>query len=415
MENTLQELRKLFNPEDEVYVVGGAVRDFLLGKTPKDMDLVTTALTHEALCAMGYTFVDPNSTKPVYTKAHPTLKRIEVALARKESKTGPTHQDFKMEVGVTLEEDLRRRDFTINSMALNIYNGQIVDPFGGQKHLIDGVLQHTSEAFAEDALRVLRALRFSCKGFQLHRELVQLLPTMESELDQYPEERFFHEMMLAMKEEHPYYFFSNMVFTGVAKRMFKEIHEMVNVPAGPAPYHKETETVFDHCLEALETTSNMTNEPVAILASFLHDLGKVATPKEEWPKHHGHDERGEKLVTTLLERLKADNHTKKVCVSIAKNHMKFQELLKIKPSKRLRLVKELMDTKALNAMYCLMESDVGHVLATQLAAEAEKCMRVLKMSVVELGLDPEVLRTKPGEVIRHMVEERRIAMLKRMK
>jgi tRNA nucleotidyltransferase (CCA-adding enzyme) len=406
-EKVLGDLKQVFGNKP-VYMVGGAVRDALMGKQPNDIDMVALMPPHE-LHAMGAKYIDPKTAIPVFSMQHPTLGKIEIALPRKEIKTGDKHQDFEMEVGphITLADDLKRRDFTINSMAMDL-DGKLVDPYNGEADLKNKILRHTSSAFSEDALRVFRALRFSSKGFSLSPELSTLLPKIDT--THLPVERIFHETVKAMGEKHPETYFENLIKLGIAPHLFDKIHQMKSVPAGPEAYHGN-ESVFEHCIDALKTTAKETTDPVIRLSSFLHDLGKVDTPKEQLPSHHDHDTSD--AVKDFLSTIKADNRTRKVCISVAANHMRYQRLLEMRPSKQLRLVNELKQAGAIEALDILMKSD-DPKNSIAIAAQADRCLKVLGMSVIELGMDPADLKMRNGEVVKHMVEQARIAVLKHM-
>lgn len=409
MENILRELKQLFG-EHEVYVVGGAVRDHLLGKTPKDIDVVGF-VPAEVLFNMGAKFVDPATAKPVFSLVHPVLGRMEIAHPRKEKKVGDRHQDFEIETGshITLVDDLRRRDFTINSIAMSL-DGELIDPFYGQEHLEDGLLVHTSEAFSEDPLRVFRALRFACKGFYMVPALKELLVNVDTST--VPVERVFNEMMKAMGEEIPDLFFHYMVQLGIAKDLFACVHRMREVPAGPEQFHGR-ESVFTHCSYALNQTAKLTTNAVDRLASFLHDLGKVETPEEEYPSHHGHAERA--TVTVFLEALTATNETVRVCSTVAKEHMRYHKLLEMRESKQLKLVYNLLMGHAVDAMQYLMCSDDRDSERRNLTQKVLKnCVKTLQCKVKELGLDVTDLRSRPGLVAGHMVLDARIRYLKRL-
>jgi tRNA nucleotidyltransferase (CCA-adding enzyme) len=408
MKQTLNELKKLFG-DREVYVVGGAVRDFLVGKTPNDVDLVGY-LPIDFLEGLGCVFVDPKSCIPVFSLHHPVLGKIEIAHPRKERKVGNKHQDFEMETGshVTLVDDLRRRDFTINSMAMDL-DGKLIDPFGGQRHLGDMTLAPTSNAFSEDPLRVIRALRFSARGFDLTPKLMIFMGRIS--LADLPVERIFNEIMKAMAEDHPEEFFKGLVSLGIAKELFASIHDMVDVPAGPEEFHPEG-SLFNHSIEALQKTTELTKDPVSRLASFLHDLGKVETPKDELPAHHGHDKRN--TVERFLNSLKANNHTVNVAKTVAAEHMRYHKLHEMKESKVLKLVYNLMTNKAVEAMDDLAHSDDPNQFAMHKEL-VDKAVIVNKMNVVQLGLDVDELRARPGTTAAQMVLEARIRMLKKLR
>lgn len=205
---------------DKVFLVGGCVRDILAGKAPEDIDLLAV-LPPKRLLDLGCTYVDPKTTIPVFTMHRGDLGKIEIALPRgKESGPGAMSD---------VREDLRRRDFTINAMACRLSTGELIDPFNGRQDLKDRTIRHVSEAFAEDPLRVFRAFRFACKGFTIAPETMDLIRTMDPELEHIPPERIYNEMMKAMAEERPERFFIYLVKSGVSKDVFREIYRMLDV------------------------------------------------------------------------------------------------------------------------------------------------------------------------------------------
>jgi len=360
---------------------------------------------------MGCCYVDPKTAFPVYNLLHETLGKVEIALPRTEKKTGNKHQDFQVTFGegVSLEEDLRRRDFTINSMAMDL-QGRLIDPFDGFSDLEAQILLHTSEAFSEDPLRVYRALRFATHGYFIDPKLKQLIK--ETLVSDVPVERVFHEMMKAMKQQFPEKFFYYLILLNVGFELFTEVHEMPLFPAGPEQYHGE-ETVYDHCVNCLQDVSFKTKDPVVRLAAFLHDLGKVDTPVERLPHHPGHDT-DSNAVDRFLTRLKADNHTIKVCTTVAQEHMKYARLPEMRTNKQLKMLYTLKTNHSLHAMDLLVQTDQKSVNNEELRKIGFACTKSLDMNVTELGLDVDDLRTRPGKTIASMVQQARIKKVREL-
>ncbi len=286
----------------DVYLVGGAVRDGLLGLEVYDRDWVVVGATPEEMLADGFQQVGKDF--PVFL--HPVTKE-EYALARTERKAGVGYHGFEVfaDPSVTLEEDLIRRDLTINAMAKSP-SGQVVDPYGGQKDIENKLLRHVSEAFAEDPLRVLRVARFAAKlapfGFQLAPETQGLMTQMVSggELSDLTPERVWQEVVKALNTESPSVFFAVLDRVGAVAVLFPELFALHNVTQ-PKKYHPEGD-VWIHTMMVLDAAARLSKDPMVRFAALVHDLGKAITPEELWPKHHGHDAAGVPLVAELCQR-----------------------------------------------------------------------------------------------------------------
>lgn len=386
----------------EVYIVGGAVRDKLLNKAPNDIDLVAKVSPTELL-EMGAKFIDPASSFPVFSLEVEPFGRVEIALPRTEKKKGIGHKGFEVEFDHTIgiEKDLERRDFTVNSMAIRISDGKLIDPFDGKTDLKQRILRHTSEAFKDDPLRVKRALRFSCYGFSIAEETKELMRSMEKELDSLPMERVYKEVMKAMEAEFPHKFFHNMVIIGIGKKMFKPIHKMAHIPAGPKEYHGD-ETVLEHSLDILRKVSKRTNHPSIRLAAFLHDYGKVFTDKSILPRHYKHEEKTREL-ENFLSSLKADKITKRICLSVLSSHMRAGRLENMRISKRIKFIDSLVKGDTFEPVLIVSEEDSG----TELSNEFTKIKRICKLKSEELDVTPEILKGKSGIQIANLYLARR--------
>lgn len=400
METIKRELKEMFaGKEDQVFIVGGAVRDLLQNKKPNDVDLVTT-LTREEIESMGGKFIDPKTAFPVWVLHHETLGKIEIAHPRKETKTGTKHQDFEVDAGthISLVEDLRRRDFTVNSMAMDL-NGNVIDPHGGMKHLDANVLKHTSEAFGEDALRVFRALRFASKGFDLDNDTKDVMKSMD--VSHVPVERIFSEMMKAMSEKHPEKFFATLVELGIGKDVFAEIHAMKDIPAGPIQFHPEGD-VLTHSLIVLTKVSSLTKDPVTRLAGFLHDIGKVKTPVDQLPSHHGHDKSGVDLVIAFLKRFRAPSKVIAVVAGVVKQHMRATKMDAMKVGKLVRFGQDVVGFADALADVVLADADVDF------RKNVQSLVSVAKMSSQQLGLTADDFVGKVGTAISDFVFQKRV-------
>ena len=301
----------------EIYLVGGAVRDRLLGLPGQDRDYVVVGATPEEMTARGFKLVGADF--PVFL--HPETKE-EYALARTERKSGRGYKGFTVYAGpdVALEDDLKRRDLTINAMAEDA-GGRLIDPFGGAEDLKRGVLRHVSAAFVEDPLRVLRVARFAARfGFSVARETLTLMSEIvaQGEMGALVPERVWAELERALSEKRPARFFEVLREVGALARIFPELDALFGVPQRPE-YHPEIDTGV-HTLLVLEQAARLSPEPRVRFAALLHDLGKGTTPQAEWPKHIGHAERSVDLVRALCKRLRVPNEYRDLALHVARFH-----------------------------------------------------------------------------------------------
>lgn len=302
----------------KVYKVGGAVRDKLLGLPVKDRDWVVVGATPEEMTALGYRPVGRDF--PVFL--HPDSHE-EYALARTERKTAPGYKGFSFNASpeVTLEEDLRRRDITINAMAED-ENGVIIDPYNGRADLETGILRHVSEAFVEDPLRVLRVARFAARfGFRISDETLALMREISDsgELEALTPERVWTEMERALGEDRAPVFFQVLKDCGALVVLFPEIDRLFGVPQ-PERHHPEIDTGI-HTLMVLEQACLMTADTRVRFAALVHDLGKGTTPKDRLPSHPSHEERGVKLIEKLCQRYRIPNRYRELAVIVSRYHL----------------------------------------------------------------------------------------------
>jgi tRNA nucleotidyltransferase (CCA-adding enzyme) len=289
----------------ETYLVGGAVRDELLDYPVIERDWVVVGAHPEELLAQGY--VQVGKDFPVFL--HPET-RDEYALARTERKQGHGYTGFTVhcDPDVTLEDDLRRRDLTVNAMARTA-TGEIIDPYGGRQDLEAGILRHVSEAFVEDPLRVLRTARFAARlahrGFTVAPETLELMAEIvrQDELAHLPEERIWIEIERALGERNPEIFVQVLRDCGALAHLLPELESLYGVPQ-TAEHHPEIDTGV-HVMMALQQAVRLSPATDVRFAVLLHDLGKGTTPAAEWPRHIAHEQRGVKLVDRVCKRLKA--------------------------------------------------------------------------------------------------------------
>ncbi|MDI3453432.1 multifunctional CCA addition/repair protein [Acinetobacter sp. V89_4] len=325
----------------QVYLVGGAVRDSLLGHPYQEKDYVVVGATPEHMLAQGFQPVGKDF--PVFL--HPETKE-EYALARTERKSGKGYHGFQFftDTTVSLEEDLIRRDLTINAIAMD-QDGKLYDPYGGQTDLENKTLRHVSDAFAEDPLRVLRVARFAARysayGFHIAPETLQLMQTMaeSGELDALTPERVWKETSRALLEDHADIYFQTLRDCGALKHLFPEIDALFGVPQRPE-YHPEVDCGI-HTLMSLQQACKSNYSLDVRFAVLVHDLGKALTPVNELPRHIMHEERGVKPVTELCERLKVPTQTRQLALSVCKEHLKCHQIMSLKPGTVWRLLQRL--------------------------------------------------------------------------
>ncbi len=323
----------------QIYLVGGAVRDTLLGLEPSEFDWVVVGATPEQMLDLGYKQVGKDF--PVFL--HPETKD-EYALARTERKSGHGYHGFKVHASpeVTLEEDLRRRDLTINAIA-QTPDGELVDPFNGRDDLEQGFLRHVSPAFSEDPVRILRVARLAARldrwGFRVAHGTHALMKKMVSdgEVDYLVKERVWSEFSRALAADRPWRFIEVLRACGALARLFPEIDRLFGVPQ-PEQHHGEKDTGV-HILMVLKQATALSPSPTIRFAALVHDLGKGTTPEDILPSHHGHEERGAKLVQALCKRLHCPREYRDLAVITARYHGQAHRALELRPGTILDLLK----------------------------------------------------------------------------
>ena len=325
----------------QVYLVGGAVRDHLLGHPYHEKDYVVVGATPAQMLDLGYQPVGKDF--PVFL--HPQTKE-EYALARTERKSGTGYHGFEFhtDVSVTLEQDLIRRDLTINAMAMDDA-GQVYDPYGGQQDLENRILRHVSDAFVEDPLRVLRIARFAARytsaGFVIADETLALMQrlTETGELNALTPERVWKETSRALSERHADVYFEVLRQCGALKVLFPEIDALYGIPQRPE-YHPEIDCGI-HTMMSLQQACRQNYSLDVRFAVLVHDLGKALTPVDELPRHIMHEERGIKPVNELCDRLKVPTYTKQLALAVCKEHLKCHQAFNLKPGTLWRLLQRL--------------------------------------------------------------------------
>ena len=324
----------------EVYLVGGAVRDRLLGLPVRERDWVVVGARPQELERQGYLPVGKEF--PVFL--HPET-REEYALARVERKVAPGYRGFTTEFSpdVTLEEDLKRRDLTINAMAEDA-EGEVVDPFNGRADLEARVLRHVSDAFIEDPVRILRVARFAARfaslGFTVADETRALMKRIvaDGEVAALVPERVWKETGRALCEPRPDVYFEVLRDCGALAVIFPEIDALYGVPQ-PAKWHPEIDTGV-HVMMALRLAAKLDASLAVRFAVLAHDLGKARTPQEKWPAHHGHESLGVEPIESLCARLKVPTNLRDLALIVSKFHTHVHRALELKPGTALKLFED---------------------------------------------------------------------------
>lgn len=323
----------------KIYRVGGAVRDKLLNYASDETDWLVVGATPEEMVALGY--VPVGNDFPVFIQPD---TGEEYALARTERKSGHGYAGFTFYAAadVTLEEDLVRRDLTINAMAED-NEGNLVDLHGGQRDLQEKVLRHVSEAFTEDPLRVLRVARFAARyhhlGFTIAPETMALMTTIaeSGELDHLVAERVWKETERSLGERSPEVFIATLRQCGALKILFPEVEKLFGVPQR-ADYHPEIDTGI-HTLMALQQAARLSDRSALRFAVLVHDLGKGITPDHVLPSHRGHEARGVELVNNVCDRLKVPNDVRQLALAVTEYHLMCHKAQQLKPETIVNLLK----------------------------------------------------------------------------
>lgn len=323
----------------KTYLVGGAVRDELLGLPVRERDWVVVGATPDDLIKLGYQPVGKDF--PVFL--HPKTSE-EYALARTERKTGPGYRGFETRFSsdVTLEQDLERRDLTVNAIAKDMDTGALIDPFNGVRDIEARQLRHVSAAFVEDPVRVLRAARFAARfaplGFSVAPETIALMREIASrgELDALVSERVWQETQRALAQDAPWKFFEVLRAGNALPVVFPEVAALFGVPQ-PERWHPEIDAGV-HTMMVLEQAARMSKDPVVRFAALTHDLGKGTTPPEEWPRHVAHEHRSVGLIEKMCARLRIPNNYRELAVLVGKFHLIMHKAHEVRASTLLDLL-----------------------------------------------------------------------------
>lgn len=324
-----------------LYLVGGAVRDELLGRKVHDEDYCVQGLNKNE-----FEELFPNAFKRGKFFGVYDIEQKEFALARKERKNGQGHKEFNIKTGkkITIEDDLSRRDITINSMAKEVLTGKIIDPYNGRQDLKNRIIRATTQAFKEDPLRVYRVARFaSMLNFEVDKQTLNMMNEQKEELKTLSQERVFNEFRKALETNKPSIFFEVLRKADVLDVHFKEIYNLIG-QAQPEKYHPEGDS-YKHTMIVLDKSAELTKDLSIRFSALVHDLGKGITPKEMLPHHYGHDKNGVALVEKFARRLKIPNSWMKCGKVSAKEHMLGGIFNKMTPPKQVDFITRVSKSK----------------------------------------------------------------------
>ncbi len=393
------------------------MRDRLLGLPIKERDYVVVGAVPDDLMAEGFRPVGKDF--PVFL--HPQTGE-QYALARTERKTGPGYYGFatRFSPDVTLEEDLLRRDLTINAMAERA-DGTVVDPYGGRRDLEARQLRHVSPAFVEDPLRVLRVARFAARyaplGFRVAGETLELMSRIarSGELGALVPERVWVETERALGEDTPTVYFEVLRACGALAALFPEIDALFGVPQ-PPQWHPEVDTGV-HTLQVLEVAAELSLDTTVRFAALVHDVGKGLTPRDQWPRHIGHEAAGARLIETLCERLKAPTEHRELAVLVARHHARVHRVAEQRPGTVLELL-EMTDAfrrgERFQRFLLACEADArGRGPGLRRAPYPQSAqLRSALAAAAAVRLPPEVLARDKGPIIAERLRAARIEAIR---
>lgn len=402
------------------FVVGGFVRDKLRGVEPTDADLMVAEVSPEEMRERGFREIDsPNND--TFAVFHDSFGR-EVAIAREETSTGDGHRDFDVTpvppdvpASEAVSRDLQRRDFTINSMAVDLRHGVLHDPYGGVMDLVNSVIRAVSaSSFEEDPLRIIRGARFAARiGADLDETTAELMRDSVQGIVDLPEERIRMELEKALvQSEDPQVFFDVLSSVDALELTYPEAAALRGVPAGPKAYHKEGDS-YEHTMKVIRQMKELRpNDSLALLMALGHDFGKASTPKEEWPSHSDHAKRGVKIVDEMASRLSMSNEQRKAMREASMHHMTLLQMDDLREStvidlwENLRLRDRMFDLMIADARGRTPPSDAPRwSFIVRMAAAKIACEEWTGSKLIEEGYRPEDMG---GEEFGNLLRQKRV-------
>jgi len=400
MDQIISKLKGLF-PEPlhcRVFLVGGMVRDILMGVQCQDIDLAAAIPPHD-LAPLGFRLVESKSTPNIYFWFSKLLGKVEV--------TWLPSTD-------ALLDDLARRDFTVNAMAMTL-DQVLCDPLGGRTDLEHRVLRTCSPtSLSDDPARIFRAFRFECDGWRLDRDAEASLAGRDwnDDLNKLPMERFSQEMLKSLAKPDPGCFFRRMLQFGIGKALLPEIFLMPEVPAGPLEHHPEGD-LFTHSLQVLERMSATSSDPTARFCALFHDLGKLSTPKELYPKHHGHDRAGALAAAPLCKRLRLPLALQRALQATNKLHNTANRWGELRDSTKIQLALDALKSGVSSVLPLVVAADCGGEMPGW-----EGALRVASLNSAQLGINPAAYQDgqdsgDPSEKLQQVIMQRRVEELRK--
>ncbi len=399
---------KIYDSGGRLYLVGGAVRDKMLGRKNYDEDYCVVGLDSSEFKGLFPEAKLDGKSFPVYR-----MNGCEFALARKEKKVGVGHKEFEVlsNSSITLKEDLERRDITINAMAEDVLSGEIFDYFGGKEDLETGVIRAISSHFSEDPLRVYRVARFSSVlGFSVDKETIKMMNSLKPELIYLSKERVFEELKKALSSNEPSIFFNVLREADVLDVHFKPIYKLIGA-LQPKEYHPEGDA-YNHTMICLDKSCEYTSDLKIRFSVLVHDLGKGETPKEEYPHHYGHEERGVEIVKKFSNDLGVPNAWRKCGMVACQEHMRGGIFNRMKPSKKVDFIERVDKSYlGLEGLQIVVNCDKGGRAEGDIdfLSIGKKCLESVTASMVS-----KKYNLKPGIALGKKLREERISWMKNL-
>jgi len=400
MNDIIARLKSLF-PEplhDRIFLVGGMVRDILLGVQCQDIDLAA-ALPPQELARLGFRLVESKSTPNIYFRFSGELGKVEL--------TWLPSTD-------ALPDDLGRRDFTVNAMAMTL-DRVLYDPQGGRGDLERRVLRGCSPtSLGDDPARIFRAFRFECEGWRLDRDAEASLAARDwnDRVNRLPVERFSQEFLKALCKPDPGRFLRRLLQFGVGTSLIPELFLMPKVPAGPPEHHPEGD-LLTHSLQVLERISLASPDPTARFCALFHDLGKLSTPPESYPRHHGHDRAGALAAAPFCKRLRLPLNLQRALQATCKLHNTANRWAELRDSTKIQLAGAALKAGISSILPLVVAADCGGALPGW-----ERALRVAALNSAQLGIDPAAYQggeagANPSERLQQVIMQRRVEELRR--
>lgn len=392
----VEELQVVFPQEfwPVVWLTGGTVRDALLGRQGQDIDLAA-AVPEELLGSLSFRHVLGRSTAPVWLRHDKVLGGIEIT---------------RLDAPAGILADLRRRDFTMNAMAVSLH-GEMLDPLSGRSDLEQGVIAACSgNAFSKDPLRIFRAFRFAAEGFTLAAGLQSMLEQegWDDLLEQVPVERFSRELAKALAAPQPEQFFLLMIRYNVGRIFLPELFLMAGVPAGPPEYHPEGD-LLSHSVQVLQRVAVATPDPLARFSAFFHDIGKLATAPDLYPRHHGHEDAGAKAAGEFCRRLRLPLSHGRALSLVSRLHGKANRLATLRTATGIGLAVEAIKGGVDGILPLVSAADSPGGMDVALW---QRLLDVARMTTMQLGIDRERLLLVPAGKRGAMITQRRVELFR---